>query len=1497
MTATNPVLGLCTNWSLRTRRSESSRASHGWVLASVALVAWGCSSEPARHVDYEPAVAAPSAALTLGDTTSCNSDAECEAGVGCFQGRCVVECYDATDCASGQVCNDRGRCAMSSTPDVPVAPQTAGTATGRAGNTNFRVLPGQQTVVLHIDITGTPPSGPFAYSLDRSDNPASSRDLFRVASAASVDLPIATGLANPDNGDRATAVEMTVYTPVGRFPVQLAPAFPSSGKYAGNARLTGLGARGVPFAFHIVTDPPGAALPDATSAWAVLEVSNASFFSPHDDFAGAPTQIAAPLAFEALVNGWVAKFEYAFNTSSNAEFPTFVHLPAGQVGRSIRLEIVEAANGQVQGNLVDRWVGLSETVNAVGVIVPRELTFVGPFDGRRVADALTVAEVAALPATTATAATPSTIAMPDIAASCPASIVLPTTSQLIDEGGTLTAYDCVGVTLANFASQPVGVRARCAVALARASLGATTLSSTLADYLNPTVTPQNSFASFLADCANPVMTVCTPSPEILCARTLLANASRNLPSVALESNVLSAFQDATREATLGPQLAAYKRDSDSRFAWLQSSNVPPFVAAALENQNHDLLQTWADDVLATHFAVLARHLDHASLSTQALEPANQLLREQRQKGLLEASQAWRAAADATLFLAQRLNGNTRLSTDRTTWANYLRPRARYLYVTAGLIQAMQADVGGGAQAAGFGGVFGQVTTQIGLLNGSFNNLLFARDADVVVSTSLDPTVGNAQILGARQAAAIAAVDTAKANIDALIATIQSDTLSRTLLDGQYATAISDTQNRIIDLCGLPQNCTAAQYRNGVSSCQIQTTQGLCGFVIDGLTRQTVNFQAGSQSVSQAGRAVLDVIAARNQLQIASAARSADIAASNIELDNLEAFAAEVQRWNGVRQAGLQEMSLIFSEQTRLQNASLQTMVSNFATVAATRAASIEGDRATLMEWDAMRSATTTTTFAAMKEAINSRTTAEGLRLAASGVDRVADAVVEAFPLQVGTSNDVFSAARAAALFASMGVSIGLQGGAIALDASANERDLDAQRTQAISDATLESLMASADIDSAVTDAEIEALYNAVQSAQGESRAAIDALARGADLAREQREVELAFARDLTALNDRRAHYRTTLLNASRLELEQNQAELNVQQALSDYAVLVQQAELANESLALLQAQRSQVSNIIGSPAAVFAGARRLEAADVELQQARDALMEWLVAMEYFAVRPFVDMRIRIVLARNADQLKVVATELSRLQSKCGGPTNSATVDASLRTDLIRMSDDLIDPATGLVVPAAERFQSMLHRGAVPVDRRVRYSTDSTIGTLLSENRGILSASFNLPLDDFANLAQTCNGKVLSIEAQLRGDLGTTTATPTVTILYDGMSTMRSCQTDLASYVSNFGINPDTGRPLTNYGSVTQFNTPGRSATLVANRCSTSAPGECGASWSGNNNGTFAGLPIASQYTVFIDPTVGRNSEFDWTRLEDIVLRINYSFQDPFPYAGTECVEQ
>src|SRR5690606_21208134 len=91
-----------------------------------------------------------------------------------------------------------------------------------------------------------------------------------------------------------------------------------------------------------------------------------------------------------------------------------------------------------------------------------------------------------------------------------------------------------------------------------------------------------------------------------------------------------------------------------------------------------------------------------------------------------------------------------------------------------------------------------------------------------------------------------------------------------------------------------------------------------------------------------------------------------------------------------------------------------------------------------------------------------------------------------------------------------------------------------------------------------------------------------------------------------------------------------------------YARIVQRAQMLEGRLRNLAAQRQMLNLNLGSPSVVFRWATQLEQAENRLERAKDKLMDWVVALEYLAVRPFMDARLQVLLARNTAQLIAIA---------------------------------------------------------------------------------------------------------------------------------------------------------------------------------------------------------------------------------------------------------------
>lgn len=1442
------------NFPLRARARTPLAALGLWLPLALGLVSCGGGGDP--FVPQGPVDTPAATVLAIQADLGCLDDAECGAGFGCFQRACVQECRDATGCATGESCSPHGRC---ETPGGAVARADATTRLSvvQAPTTSFDVAPGQANVTLHLDLSGALPAGGMVYRVARTDDPAAGAALSRVLGGSSVDIPIPVGRADPNHALGALGVFATVYTAVGRFDLELRPAPPVSGRYAGDLALTGVGA--FPVEFAVVTNPPGATLASAIDAYLVLDVDPVSFLSPETP--GARVRLASRLSFNAFANAYVATFQHASDVQP--PYGQVFSLASGTVGRAMRFEVQPQPNGTLSGRFVDAWSGLFDVSGVGGVLEPGDTYRVGTFSLSRTGSGPTAAEVASLPVgSTAPVATVSP--MPPLTA-CVATA--PTGTSLASiPACNLGATPADNLTwFANLATP--AERAACAMAMATTATTGSTVVSALTGYLSGATTMSGSFATFLDDCAAGTGGTCVPTPATLCARQLAAYAYRGLAGdPALASQVFGSYVAATREATLGPQLAAFWADYNARIDWLTVGDAAPMViASALRDDAVSRMDAWKVAVLDRHLASLALQLDASARSMFARAPSTPQADGERVSALVLASQSWRGAADALTYGARRWNlylyGTTAAEVDvRSQKVAIARGIARDLYLAASVIDVVAGPTGGAATSS-FAGALDGVQRSLLELAMPFERLVFARDAEVVVSTSLDPLMSTATVLSDRETRARAALQAATVAVDGVVASVVADSLSATTLVGGLTTELLSTQNEIASLCGLPVGCTAD--RIGIdANCGAPVADGRCGFSVNQGTG-AIDFQA-SGNLSRAAAEILEVRRAYRSLAIAAADRDAHAREVAYSYANLEAFADDVQQWNLTRGSALDQMADIFEQQNSLADGALATLIRIRAQQARIRQDSIDGDAVDLALWDRIRRDATSAQFTALVEANNLATVSAALNLTADGIDFVAETTAGAEnPIQLAVGLGIGAAA------------FGLRGAAIGVDHLAAQRELDADRVTAYADLQLEQLMAQADLSSAQTDADLQELETAIETARGLSAAQSDALGRALEFAREQRAAELAFARDLAELRDRRFEHFKLVQQTPQFSLEVDQAALAVQQRILEYHLTAQKAQLAEGRRALLAAQLGDTQGLLGGPAAVFARVNHLDRAELHLATAKDAMMDWLTALEYLAVRPFVDHRRRILLARNTSQLLDIATSLDAVSASCGGVPSTATVTFSLRDDMLELSRSIED-VDGTVISPVERFRRALERGAVPIDRRVRYSSDQTVGQLLDSESGVLALSFDLSLEDFGNLALACNAKMVRFEVQLVGQIGS--GLPAVTLLYDGTSQMRSCQPDLDTYVAS------QGSDSTNFGQVTLFRTAGRSASPVAS-INTFTPG--------NANAALDGLPLASTYTLLIDKSVGDNAQIDWSRLEDVQFRVEYVYQNAFPAGQCE----
>ena len=386
--------------------------------------------------------------------------------------------------------------------------------------------------------------------------------------------------------------------------------------------------------------------------------------------------------------------------------------------------------------------------------------------------------------------------------------------------------------------------------------------------------------------------------------------------------------------------------------------------------------------------------------------------------------------------------------------------------------------------------------------------------------------------------------------------------------------------------------------------------------------------------------------------------------------------------------------------------------------------------------------------------------------------------------------------------------------------------------------------------------------------------AIDTLDEVNDTMRELFEVQDAYERDLQDLAFRRDEY---LKLAQDLGVKREQiakAQIQAYSALKHYYTIVQRAVSLQSQYDAAHDRLDKLNNLYSTPASIFAFASDLETVESKIELAKERIYDYVSAVEYFAVRPFVDLRRATYLARSTNDLDAIIDQLDTIVDKCGGITNIAEVEISAR-EMMGITSDFANMTMG------ERFRSVIAKGNIPVNSLTRYTVDSSVRDLIKRSSDLRSGTFAVTIDQQMNLATTCNAKIDSIAVKIVGENlikegAGSNVHPTITIFYDGQSQLVSCQPKIDSLVSLIG-------EKTSYGKYSTFIVEPTKISPVA-----------GINTYGSPNGSFAGKPFATSYTVLIDTKISENGNIDWDKVEDIMLQVKYTYQDLFPNSSA-CV--
>ena len=1423
-------------------------------------------------------------AIALASTAGCRVDLDCAEGRYCFQGVCAYECQDDSVCPGDEVCSERGRCVTtagqkdlagepsteSQSPEIEIVQVVESSITVPLAASGGSA----PDAVFELELNQSLSDQDATYLLRRSDTDEGSDIVRRISGSDStrIQITVPVGAADP-NSTEAQRVAIDVVTSFGTVSVALIPERQLVGMYAGTVYMPALNAR---------LQIEMAVLEDGNDGYLLaLPVGPEQTFAPHEQFTEDAWSVRA---LRPSGDGWRVTFDNEFVLPDDSIFaPVMEATGNGQIGRAIVMEF-EFNDGRIVGEISDRWVGLSETFNSSGTPIPNDALLEGVIDLDRSAeiadyDGPTVAGEDA-------PANPRDLPRPDLS-------VCASSAADIE---AICAVDTGISELTDFADATPAEAAACVLAVADAALnpvdGPPSTGARIAAFLGGEGdTGDQSFEDFMGACARGEDGLCEPSDLTLCARQLSASVLRDTgEDPELLAQLASAYHETTREALLGKQLAAFYNDDATRLSWLQNAELPP--VAQLANTVETLLNEWQTDVLSVHFEVVSGYLDMTGISVLGFSTDDEAATALRRDLLMDIAQGWRGAMDSLTTATIRWNDLFQDDATREERSEWVTTRTRDLYLTAAVLSPMNREADAGYLNAGFGAGFSTLARVARQLTLPFNQLVYARDAEVAVATSVNPLEDNDTLLAGLEDAANEAVEDAATAVTEVLDLVQAEALSETGLGNRMDNEITDLRSDLVLICGLPEGCSESDL--GDPTCDISAVAGVCGFQralgdrrceggqlpfpsrYNGTAGDTAapigicRFSSEDASVSEAGRALIALLSssearrqAFNDVRAAESLHSLRLAEGDAMADALETIAEQRDEVSAAYDTALAEM-------VAGSDAGTQAILDNYELRRVRYETRITEGRASAAQWASWREGGIDGDMHRVRSITAFERLADVSASAQAYAYDMSEATAAAFPTSIGTSSDPSGPLRFGILTGTANAQLGLRAVEQGLRGVADTMDNALEERRARLEAQITEDMDFHDLDPVELERDLAALERDLEVALGDTIEA-DAARLLTEQASAEAAVYAQYEMARAALAAQQIKTREGLAAIASLNTEAIRAELDVAQRLNEYLLVVQRASLLDAKYDQLVAQRSDILAIIGSPASFFGRANRLLQAENRLDRAKSSLMDWLVALEYYAVRPFINERVQILLARNHYQLAEIAANMAALQDSCGGPVNRSIATVSLRDDLLGLSLPVIDDTTGNEVSSAARLRDVMTAAAIPLDKRVRYTSNSSVGDLLRRPDEILAAVFPLTLDDFANLAATCNAKIVGVRIQLVGQFDE--GRPTVTLLYDGVAQLQSCQPGIDDYVA--AVAPG----VTSFGSVTSVTAPGQGASPVAGV--NEFPG-------GDFNRTLAGLPLAAQYTLLVDTQLGENGQFDWDRLEDVLLEVEYAYQDPFP---------
>ncbi len=1042
------------------------------------------------------------------------------------------------------------------------------------------------------------------------------------------------------------------------------------------------------------------------------------------------------------------------------------------------------------------------------------------------------------------------------------------------------------------------------------------------------------FEDFRNVCADAKCGLCKERPELVCVADLLANLYQHGSELTVlnKTELMNNWASVVNEYSLPFQYLAWNDDTDIRKQWLTGAvYAGTFASSVMDDFNQSLLDGYRSKVLDVQHNIMGKQFNQLSLemlSSSLIDANNKEITQMcsSRNGILsQMGSVWESVASSVGLSSRRHDVLTQNDAERLKAAAELRPYLFDLYF-AGLVESninLKADQG--SLNATYGTNLSSIISKIESLDQPFESLVFMRDGEIFVDTRLE-TDKKETALSRVQNAAKESVEKAISEREKVFKQMTEKNKKVLSVNDGYLSDLEAIRSEIVSLCGYPSDCKDDDRK----TCPLFTDPGFCGFSLSSVSTKAVDplLLADTDKEGLSISQVMDyancvsqmqdkVAKGENQLTAAEinknckggvleldsdgvsysddvnpskagiaimAYRKADqeyrAALSEYEvmkqkIDNnfatLDAFAANIQSWYDERAKLLAKIQNNFEDMNALDVGILDINNQKMQEELTSAKNSYEKQKDMLIAWEAL-----TGTMQVASATLSSLSNRYNM-WASDANDRAK------YYEYVGLMYSSIGALQTTPYMLKLEQALT---GSIAFNHKLANislvKTLDASAVSfASSVLSFKSSLNSAEIQKNLKE-NIAKIKTNITSESGKKLSAdevqvlINELERNNAMLSYQNEHETEYLKDIQDLENLRNEYKNSALDLIALVNQLLTKEVALEKAALEYYQIVQEAQTLSGQYDSKLARYKEHTNLLFSASSFFQYASDLEGVEKYIEFARNDLSDYLTAVEFMSVRPFVELRRNIYTARGTNDLEELFVQINDINNTCGSgepSDNKVVVSLRSRMGIENIRIDGLSPAV--------RFHQMLAKGALPVNAQARYTTAGSVGEQLKGE--FYSGSFSLT-SSFANIAESCNAKIDEIRVRFISMPGkkirTNDVTPSISLFYGGQSQLLSCHQKIDAIVSSIGSRTTFGKYSTFSGKPFADGLNAGIYDVQADEVYKLADDADFSDVTVYNG--LHGYPLMATYTIVFDPAQGENSKINWDNVADIEFQIKYT---------------